>query len=75
MSDKPRPWPNVAREARDQAAEAALRAVRALEPVVRGERAFTETERLRREAVALAAAQTIAMLLSQVGAPVRLMDG
>lgn len=71
MSDKPREWPNVARDARDRAAEAAVMAIRALEPVVVGSRPMTETERLHRAAVALNALQTIARLLESVGAPTR----
>lgn len=71
MSDKPRPWPNTAKEARDRAAEAAVAGIRALEPVVEGERSYTETERLRREALALNSLQTIARLLESVGACTR----
>ena len=71
MSDRPRPWPNNAREARDRAAEAAVAGIRALEPVVEGERSYTETERLRREALALNSLQTIARLLESVGACTR----
>ncbi len=73
MTDKPRPWPNQAKEARDQAAEAAVRAMRALEPVV-SERIITETERLRRESEALIAIQKVLGLLVQMGAPVRWID-
>lgn len=71
MSDRPREWPNVARDARDRAAEAAVMAIRALEPVVCGDRPMTETERLHRTAVALNALQTIARLLESVGACTR----
>lgn len=71
MTDKPRPWPNQAKEARDRAAEAAVEIIRILEPVVMSERIFTETERLRREATALNAAQRIARLLESVGAQTR----
>lgn len=71
MSDKPRLWPNVARDARDRAAEAAVGGIRALEPLVVGERAFTESERIRREAAALNALQVIARLLESVGACTR----
>lgn len=70
MSDKPREWPNVARENRDRAAEAAVVIIRSLEPLVTGGN-FTETERLRREATALNSAQTIARLLEAVGAQTR----
>lgn len=71
MSDKPRPWPNVAKECRDRAAEAASEIIRAMEPLVMSERIFTETERLRRESIALNAAQRIARLLESVGAQTR----
>lgn len=71
MSDKPREWPNVAKDVRDRAAEYAVEIIKALEPVVCSERPFTETERLRREAKALSAAQMIARLLEGVGAPTR----
>lgn len=36
MSNKPREWPNVAVEARDQAAEAAVRGIKALSPIIEG---------------------------------------
>ncbi len=71
MTDRPRPWPNVAKEARDRAAEYACSGIRALEPVVAGERDLTETERLRREAQALSCLHTIARLLELVGATTR----
>ena len=68
MSDKPREWPNNAREARDRSAEEAQAIINALTPLVEGRRDFTETERLRRDATALNAAQKIARLLEKVGA-------
>jgi hypothetical protein len=71
MSHKPRPWPNVAKEARDRAAEEAVSGIVALEPVVRGERIFTETDRLRRESLALNALQKVARILESVGAQTR----
>jgi len=71
MSDKPREWPNNARHARDEAAEAAAEGINVLEPVVYGERQFTETERLRREAKALNLFQKIVRLLESVGAKTR----
>jgi len=74
MSDKPRTWPNVAKEARDQSAEAAVKGIHALTPLVEGERIFTETERLRRESIALNALQTICRLLEMVGAPTRALE-
>lgn len=54
-----------------RAAEAAVMAIRALEPVVCGERMMTESERLHRAAVALNALQTIVRLLESVGACTR----
>lgn len=71
MSHKPRPWPNMAKEARDRAAEEAVAGIVALEPVVRGERIFTETDRLRRESLALNALQKVARILESVGAQTR----
>lgn len=63
-----RAWPNNAREARDRAAEEAVRGIRAL---VTNGRDFTETERLRRAASALDALQTIVRFLESVGAQTR----
>lgn len=68
MSDKPRPWPNQAAAVRDQAADAAVSGIRALEPVLTGSHPMNETERIRREAMALNALQRIARLLESVGA-------
>jgi len=68
---EPRKWPNNAREARDRAAEEAVRGMRALRPLVVNGREFTETERLRRAATALDALQTIARFLEGVGAQTR----
>lgn len=71
MSDKPRPWPNNAKEARDRAAEEAQRGINALEPVIEATTALTETDRLRREASALKALYKIARILESVGAQTR----
>jgi hypothetical protein len=68
MSDKPRPWPNTAKETRDQAASAAVAGIRALEPILTGTAPMNETERIRREAIALNALQRIARLLEGAGA-------
>lgn len=68
---KARDWPNNAREARDRAAEEAVRGIRELRPLVADGRAFTETERLRRAANALDALQTIARFLEGAGAQTR----
>ncbi|CAK0772734.1 conserved hypothetical protein [Gammaproteobacteria bacterium] len=70
MSDKPRDWPNNAKEARDRAAEAAVEIVKSLGPLM-DERIFTESERIRRESRALNQAQLICRLLEGVGAPTR----
>lgn len=70
MSDKPREWPNVAKEARDRAAEAAMEIIRSLGPLME-EKVFTESERIRRESRALNKAQEICRLLEGVGAPTR----
>jgi hypothetical protein len=63
-------WPNVAREARDRAAEEAVRGQRALRPLVAGE-TFDRTDTLRRLAVALDALQQIARFMESAGAPTR----
>lgn len=68
---KAREWPNRAREARDRAAEEAVRGIRALRPLVSDGRRFDDTERLRRAAVALDALQTIARFLESAGAQTR----
>lgn len=68
MSDRPREWPNRARWARDLAAEEALCGIKALEPMVVGERLMTESEILRRAATALNCFQRIARTLENVGA-------
>jgi hypothetical protein len=67
---KARAWPNVARQQRDQAADAALEGIRALQPLVDGVK-LDRTETLRRQAQALAAMQRIAWLLTSAGAPLR----
>jgi hypothetical protein len=36
MTDKPRPWPNLAKEARDRSAEEAAKIALMLEPVLDG---------------------------------------
>lgn len=71
MSDKPREWPNVAKAARDLAAEAAQKGIMKMEPILFGERAMTETERLRGEAIVLNCLQRITRALESVGAPTR----
>ena len=68
---RPRPWPNNAREARNRCAEDAMRGIRLMRPVVAGER-FTESERLRRQALALSLFHDIARRLAAAGAPILL---
>ena len=67
---KARSWPNNAKEARDRAAEEAVRAIHALRPLLSGQR-FTAEEIVRRVAVALDAAQMIARLMEGQGAQTR----
>lgn len=69
MSDHPRPWPNMAREARDRSAEEACRGLRALLPLL--EISTTREEEIRRIAIAISSFQTIARLLESVGAQTR----
>lgn len=66
---RPREWPNSAREARDRSAEEAIRALRAIEPLL--EKEVTETEKIRRLAIAVSALQTILRLLEREGAQTR----
>ncbi len=66
---KPRHWPNNAKEARDRSAEEASRALRVIEPLL--EKEVTETERIRRLAIAIHSLQTILRLLESVGAQTR----
>ena len=66
---KPREWPNRAKDARDRAAEELQRALRELSPVVTGDLRFSETEALRRQAVALVSVQAALRHLESVGAP------
>lgn len=66
---KPRNWPNNAKEVRDRSAEEASRALRAIEPLL--EKEGTETERIRKLAIAIHSLQTILRLLESVGAQTR----
>lgn len=70
MSNPPREWPNVAKETRDRAAEAAVAGIRTLEPVL-DQDGMNETERMRRIGKALNLFQRIARLLESVGAQTR----
>lgn len=67
---KRRDWPNAAAWARDCAAEDAVAGIRALQPLVEGER-FTREEVLRRQAIALSRLMSIAQRLAQAGAQVK----
>lgn len=69
MSDKPRLWPNLAKECRDRASEEACRGLRALTPLLEG--GATREEEIRRIAIAIVSLQTIARLLESVGAQTR----
>jgi hypothetical protein len=70
MTSAPREWPNVAKEARDRSAEAAVMGIRALEPLIEGPK-MNEVEVIRRIALALNHYQQIARLLENVGACTR----
>jgi hypothetical protein len=71
MSDKPLRWPTHgrAKEARDIAAEQAIRGIRALQAIVEGRTNVNEIERLHQEAIALNALQLIIRLMEEQGAP------
>lgn len=70
MTNPPRPWPNVAKDARDRAAEAAQEGVRTLEPILDNGK-MDEAEKMRRVGKALNLLQRIARLLEGVGAETR----
>src|SRR5512139_1558977 len=67
---KRRDWPNTAAWARDEAAEHLIEAIHALNPLVTGER-LDSFEVLKRQAIALAAAQNALLCLERVGAKTR----
>ncbi len=69
MTTNPRDWPNKAKEARDQSAENANRALRALVPILDKYNVITKEELIYRVAIAINCNQTIARLLEQQGAP------
>lgn len=68
LSTAAREWPNVAKEARDQAAERTARSIRALQTVIEGWNELSEMEKLKRIAVALNHEQVAIRLLEKVGA-------
>ena len=67
-------WPNVHKDARDKAAEEAIKGIRALTPIVNEERPMTENERYRRETQALLCLKNIARMMAEAGAPIRAID-
>lgn len=69
MATEPKRWPNNAQWARDGAVQELVTVVRMLHPLVVGE-GYDRTETLRRQAAALAAAQSALVQLVQVGARV-----
>jgi hypothetical protein len=71
----PKRWPYNARMHRDEAADRIMDIIRELQPLVHNGRALSETERLRRQARALSAAQDAAHWLSKAGAPIQPIEG
>lgn len=69
MTD-PRTWPNNAADARDRAAEAAVRGVRTLDPLVNGDN-LPKEEQARRVGLAWGLFQLIARILEGAGAQTR----
>ncbi len=63
-------WGNCAAAGRNTCAELAHKIVAELEPIVDGERTFTQTELLQRIARALKSAQKQETILQRWGAPV-----
>ena len=72
VSDQPRPWPNVAKEARDRAAEEAVRGIRLLgQAMTNIEHTDVDGEDRYLIAKALICFERIARLLESVGAQTR----
>ena len=71
MTDKPREWPNNAREARDRAAEELNAGIRLFEPLITGEKTISESERQRIENRAFVAMTKALRWLESVGACTR----
>ena len=71
---KPRQWPTIAKQHRDQAADELIQAVDQLRPLVIGSVRFTRTEEIRRFSAALAHIQTAVRFLVQAGASVLIED-
>ncbi len=72
MSTAPREWPNAAKWARDEAAEAMMEALHALEPLVDERRPVSESEALRRISTAIVKTNRGLRLLESVGAQTRI---
>ena len=70
VSDQPRPWPNIAKEARDRAAEEAVHGIKILNYVLNEAVLDSRVERLE-IARALICFLNIARLLESVGAQTR----
>lgn len=68
MATGKRPWPDVAKEARDRSAEEANGALRTLRPLLE-DRVITRDELSRRVALSIDALQTILRLMEAQGAP------
>lgn len=66
MTYKPRLWPTVAAEQRDQTAELANRTALILEPVLEGK--TLEAETIRRVGIAISNNQKISRLMEKAGA-------
>lgn len=64
-----RDWPNGAKETRDRSAEEIARALNAIEPLL--DREVTESDKLRRLAVAVTSMQRALRLLERAGAQTR----
>ena len=75
VSDQPRPWPNIAKEARDRAAEEAVHGIALLRAIVDDTVSIEyhrgPSEEYRRVAAALACFYQIARLMESVGAQTR----
>jgi hypothetical protein len=71
MSDKPREWPNVQKEARDQSAERAVKGILLMQNMLDNWFELSETEKMRRVGIGLNCLQFIARSMEMCGAPTR----
>lgn len=69
MSSKPREWPNVAKEARDRAAECANHALYQIEYVL--DHRCSETEKIEKLSISARSLNKALRFLEGVGAPTR----